>query len=72
MNWIKVEDQLPELEKYVLCVMKSMFTGVPMMVLKPYIYGINTNYEKMMFSSIDKSWRIEDITHWMPLPEKPE
>lgn len=29
-------------------------------------------YEMPMFSSIDRSWRAEEISHWMEFPQAPK
>lgn len=71
-EWIKCSRELPQLDKWVLCSIKSMFTRSPMLVLKAYIYAKGTNYEKIMFKSDDKSWRAEEIDSWMPLPNPPQ
>lgn len=71
-EWVKCSDRMPELGEWVLCSIKSMFTRAPMLVLKAYIYAKDTQYEKMMFKSDDKTWRIEEIERWMPLPPPPK
>lgn len=75
MNWIKVEDELPKKNSWVLCYFTKCFDGKTMILsLEFYLYKWKENgQEKLlpMFKSMDRSYRLEDITHWMPLPNPP-
>jgi len=76
MKWIKVEDKLPEVDKWVLCFLPNIhFHGELILSMKLYFHEWLEKGEikKMpMFSNIDRSWRLSDVTHWMPLPEVPK
>ena len=72
-RWIKIEDQLPELNVPVLCYFNSkLLSMIKYIVLTPYIYAKDTQHELLMYKSIDRTWRKEDIYAWMPLPKIPE
>lgn len=64
MKWISVKDQLPEKEVYVLVITKE----------KAYAIAFLSQFNgKKEWSIFDTHWiDFEDVTHWMPLPEKPE
>lgn len=69
MNWISVEDRLPEPFEDVLVVRMSLF-GNPWIV---------TAYRNEPDKNGDWQWwflgsppNISGVTHWMPLPEPPK
>jgi hypothetical protein len=70
MNWISVEDKLPENDRQVFLCAK-------------YHYGFGDvfregQYLKLGFYSVRRGWvyksvyRNDEVTHWMELPEKPK
>ena len=75
MEWISIEDRLPEENQWILCFLpKLYFHGDLILSLKFYYHEWieNEKIKKMpMFSNIDKSWRLHDISYWMPLPKPP-
>lgn len=62
MNWISVEDRLPEKDQDVLYFFEV--TGVH----SGKYLGIHDGYE--CFGG-DKGWLCGDVTHWQPLPAPP-
>jgi hypothetical protein len=62
MDWISVEDRLPDKEIYVLCHYQNE-------VIKPIDVGFYSLLVKMWNVGYLKSGI---VTHWMPLPEPPK
>ena len=62
-DWIKVEDRLPEVNKYVLCVTKKGKYIVNSMYVPKDCYGNILGTEEWKGSSGTK----DSITHWMPI-----
>jgi len=57
MEWISVEEQMPEIGSYVFVYLSERgFQEVPYVVTKFDKYGFN----------------LSNVTHWMPLPEPPK
>ena len=64
MNWISVEDRLPEsLEDVLFTEGEGVYKGYR---LVSSISEVDWDY----WYSVTET-RIEDVTHWMPLPELP-
>ena len=69
MDWIKIEDQLPEDGSRVITYFEH--TGVEISMYKNLkgtedeMFGHNLFYNK-------SGWLTDDVTHWMPLPEPPK
>ena len=62
-GWIKCKERLPPYRKEVLLYSGSVYMG--------YRHHTDESGEWWQLSSrTDKQW--SDITHWMPLPEKPD
>lgn len=63
-GWVRVEDGLPKDEEEVLC----LFTGWDDMQFQ----------RTLSYDKIEKNWydwngvKHETVTHWQPLPDKPE
>ena len=78
MKWISVKDQLPEIDAWVLVYCDDMSNTYHVTKLydenKYYRDKARTRKDKyppsLVWSS-DESY-IEEVTHWMPLPQKPE
>jgi len=71
MNWISIKDKLPEIEKYVLvCYKNNVFQG--------YLDEWEHDNCWYIFSGsftldeVDYNIKLDEVTHWMPLPEPPE
>jgi hypothetical protein len=61
MEWIKVEDQMPEKESLLIGYQNCMIIGyVGLDKDKGEYYGENDNEQ------------LDHVTHWMPLPSPPE
>lgn len=69
MKWISVKDKLPkEIKKYLVIVRRA--TQVSNSI---EIAGRYTHKPAVGDSQLDKNFMIPgQVTHWMPLPEKPE
>jgi len=63
MEWISVEDRLPDNERRVAIVYKYKDSNI----VKTYIGEYNP-FEKRWINTLDDI----TITHWMPLPKPPE
>ena len=63
-EWISVEDELPEVGGYVVCIAKrNPFSGFMPMVARIEKNGwVNPMTEQY----------ISEVTHWMPMPELPK
>ena len=68
MDWIKIEDQLPEDGQQVIIYFEH--TGVEVAKYKNLkgtedeIFGHNMFYN-------NSGWLTDDVTHWIPLPDRP-
>jgi len=66
-EWVSVSDRLPETNSEVLCVKKN---GLKLIL--SYHAGFDTLERKFYWWAFDK-WMDQNaqVTHWMPLPNKP-
>lgn len=66
MKWIKCSDELPEIDKDVLCIdlIKNMKVGK---LDQDSLYPLNKSWITSDYHIHD----FDEITHWMPLPEIP-
>ena len=64
MNWINVEDRLPDMHQYVL-IWTTDYDDEPIANLAHW------NGEDEGFL-VNGGHRDNDVTHWMPLPEPPD
>jgi len=75
MEWISIKDRLPEENTWVLCFLPHCGFSVNMIFSLKFFYhtySLNGEIQKIpMFENVDRGWRVEDITHWMKLPEAP-
>ena len=58
-DWISVEDRLPDAGKWYLCWSRNQAQIIFLDTAKPIIWLQDGDY-------------LENVTHWMPLPEPPE
>lgn len=76
MQWIKCCDKLPEEDSWVLCYLTKNCVEEPIILsLQFYFYKWKESGEiklTPMFKSIGRSYLLNDITHWMPLPTPPK
>ena len=83
-EWISVKDRLPDSDgRYLVCrsITKSIksigvskFTKNPYHVDK-YDFSEYKGCKKPIFYEYDSEWgycELDDVTHWMPLPELPK
>lgn len=71
-EWISVEDRLPDGNKTVLAYAK--YRQINNELSDPFIM-VATKYQrgnKDIWWEDDNCVYLEDVTHWMPLPEPPE
>ena len=61
MNWISVDDRLPEL-----------LTGC--IVAEKHQDGVRVLYASLLPTGFvsDLGWILRNVTHWMPLPDPPQ
>ena len=62
MKWISVEERLPESDSWVLCWCSDVEVSVTV--------GYLTDNNEWVWAE-DHTTTLEDLTHWMPLPETP-
>ncbi len=67
-QWISVKDQLPEIDAWVLCNGKNHHAQDDNALL---VARLIDNGESILWCSV---WgpQLNDVTHWMPLPRRPE
>lgn len=63
-EWISVDDELPEVGEYVVCIAKRN----PFSMFMPMVARIKKNG---WVNPITEQY-ISEVTHWMPLPENPK
>ena len=63
-EWISVDDELPEVEGYVVCIAKRN----PFSRFMPMVARIEKNG---WVNPITEQY-ISEVTHWMPLPQPPK
>ena len=64
MEWISVEDRLPEVAQYILVYLDFKIQSV--MLFNNLDEFVSPHHQNGM-----SSWS-KDVTHWMPLPEPPK
>lgn len=68
-RWIPVEERLPEMEEMVL----AIASGKPMgTVTLLHSLEMATLYNDGWFLEAWPDWEGATVTHWMPLPDRPE
>ena len=70
MNWISVKDRLPETEDSYLIWPPNKYAGgvAPFSLYDCREYKKNTFYLESEYGEVSI---LEEVTHWMPLPDKP-
>ena len=63
-EWISVDDRLPENDQWALCFMKDKSFGT--------FRVLQWNYIDWQWNDGDEWFDEKDVTHWMPIPEKPK
>lgn len=82
MEWIKITDGLPELETRVIVARPNEFSG-KVDILMAYLHDsgetgrscgkqYNQDWLYGKYWSLPAVIKLEEITHWMPLPEPPK
>ncbi len=65
MEWVKIEDKLPEEDQRVIYYFKETGIDIGIFTQQDVVgFKMNTFYGKSGFLS-------DDVTHWMPLPDVP-
>lgn len=77
MEWISIEDKLPENKQTVLALISYLHDGKPEQIyhVAEYTYYFHDNQiwqVQVGNSQYDLYGNIEGVTHWMPLPEPPK
>ena len=70
MKWISVEDRLPEEGQRVIYYFKITGIDIGRFTRKPFD-DLPDDCQGNCFYGSD-GWLTDDVTHWMPLPEKPK
>lgn len=71
MDWIKIEDQVPEDGQVVITYFDLLNNKIEIAIYKNLVgtedkmFGHNLFYNK-------SGWLTDDVTHWMPLPDPPK
>lgn len=71
MDWIKIEDQVPEDGQVVITYFEELNNKIEISTYKNLVgtedemFGHNMFYNK-------SGWLTDDVTHWMPLPDPPK
>ena len=63
MEWISVKDRLPDEETFCLVIAPQSFPKNCIMLVAEFVYGT--------FYSESSECAMDDVTHWMPLPNPP-
>lgn len=76
-KWISVKDKLPKYEENVLFYVPSAsatIIRVGYVITEGFRGEVSDNIEAFWFvdGSENTAYAREDVTHWMPLPERPE
>jgi len=66
MEWISVEDSLPENDYWILLWVENLNNSL----WKEYRIG--SHESKRFYATTGIDYTTERITHWMPLPEPPK
>jgi Protein of unknown function (DUF551) len=72
MEWISVEERLPEREKEVIIYEK--YTSIPIIAWLSWSGNWHSSKDHLSINgdgSIDDNIENKFVTHWMPLPEPP-
>jgi hypothetical protein len=64
MKWISVKERLPELDRIVMAYRSEC--------IKAMITKYRTHGDISFEAWTDGNYKIEGVTHWMPLPEPPK
>lgn len=64
-EWISVKDRLPEEDSTVL-----IYTDHETVLMGTFTW--EKKFEVGNFSDYYDTWKLEDVTHWMPLPQAPK
>ena len=67
MTWIRIEDKLPEENQRVLYYFEG--TGID---IGRFTQNAFPSVGKMNTFVSSGGWLTDDVTHWQPLPDKPE
>lgn len=71
MDWINIRDKKPEIGQKVLTFFDV--TGIEIATYyRPYPHNQVEGLEKMDCFENRSGWLCDDVTHWMPLPARPE
>ena len=71
MEWISVDDRLPELEDNSVLAYFS-HGGIDMVHIQSYFSDITAGLDSKGNQLYTKWYLSQNVTHWMPLPEPPK
>jgi len=71
MDWIKIEDQVPEDGQVVLTYFKDLNNKIEIATYKNLVGTEDEIFGHNMFHNRN-GWLTDDVTDWMPLPNPPK
>jgi len=71
MDWIKIEDQVPEDGQVVLTYFKDLNNKIEIATYKNLVGTEDEIFGHNMFYNRN-GWLTDDVTDWMPLPNPPK
>ncbi len=72
MDWISVEDRLPESRDDTVLVYFSETDGIETVHIQDYFDDITAGLDSDGNQLYSKWYISQNVTHWMPLPEPPK
>ena len=72
MEWISVEDRLPESKDDGVLVYFSKTGSVETVHIQDYFDDITAGIDEDGTQSYSKWYKSKKVTHWMPLPDPPD
>lgn len=70
VNWISVEERLPEKEGHYLVYVQTPYGDIIRRRMKVARFNKGANHKKLHFYT-NQTYSYKDITHWMELPPPP-
>lgn len=71
MTWVSCKDEMPPEKTRVLCAMRHLAPKILSLSPPSSEYKRGFDWQGESVSSVIQRFRIDEVTHWMPLPESP-
>ncbi len=73
-NWIKVKDRLPETRQEILFFVSVSYAGIHAQqgIFVENYENEHGNHGSIFIKSDGSRWKLDYVSHWMPLPEPPK